>query len=185
MLVRVTGFTAELDRAKLGSNSDHTSMADELDCASEELREFGDWSGFKEIHVDDGDEPEEDRVNEAVTDEFNIAYLTVDHIDYDVIEPDDNYYEVDFPEWAVCVLVHGDPSSLTSKDVVDYIGWRDGMLAKGYDVLSPNVTEDRNEFCANPAFGLATSTVKVRFRKRKDKDNEGSGKNEEYRDGQA
>lgn len=90
MIVRVTGFTAELNTAKLGSNSGHMSMADELDYASEELREFGDWSGSKEIHVDDGDDPEEDRVNEAVTDEFNIAYLTVDHIDYDVIEPDDS-----------------------------------------------------------------------------------------------
>lgn len=171
MIVRVTGFTAELDRAKLGSNSGHMSMADELDCASEELREFGDWSGFKEIHVDDGDEPEEDRVNEAVTDEFNIAYLTVDHIDYDVIEPDDNYYEVDFPEWAVCALVNGDPIE-DAEDSAAYAAWRDGMLAKGYDMLSPNVTEDRNEFCANPAFGLATSTVKVGFRKRKEKDNE-------------
>ena len=46
------------------------------------------------------------------------------------------------------------------------------MLANGYDKVSPNVTEDRNEFCANPAFGLATSTVKVRFRKRKEKDGE-------------
>lgn len=168
MIVRVTGFTAGLNTAKLGSNSGHMSMADELDCASEELREFGDWSGSKEIHVDDGDDPEEDRVNEAVTDEFNIAYLTVDHIDYDVIEPDDNCYEVDFPEWAVCALVNGDPIE-EEVDRRDYDRWVDVMLANGYDMMSPNVTEDRNEFCANPAFGLATSTVKVRFRKRKEK----------------
>lgn len=171
MIVRVTGFTAGLNMAKLGSNSGHMSMADELDCASEELREFGDWSGSKEIHVDDGDEPEEDRVNEAVTDEFNIAYLMVDHVDYDVIEPDDNYYEVDFPEWAVCALANGDPIE-EEVDRRDYDRWVDVMLANGYDVVSPNVTEDRNEFCANPAFGLATSTVKVRFRKRKEKDGE-------------
>ena len=170
MIVRVTGFTAELNTAKLGSNSGHMSTADELDCASEELRESGDWSGSREIHVDDGDDPEEDRVNEAVTDEFNIAYLTVDHIDYDVIEPDDNYYEVDFPEWAVCALVNGDPIE-EEIDRRDYDRWVDIMLANGYDVVSPNVTEDRNEFCANPAFGLATSTVKVRFRKRKEEDN--------------
>ena len=79
MIVRVTGFMAEFNTAKLGSNSGHMSTADELDCASEELREFGDWSGSKEIHVDDGDDPKEDRVNETVTDEFNIAYLTVNH----------------------------------------------------------------------------------------------------------
>ena len=39
MIVRVMGFTAELNATKLGSNSGHMSMADELNCASEELRE--------------------------------------------------------------------------------------------------------------------------------------------------
>ena len=41
MIVRVTGFTVELNATKLGSNSGHMSMDDELDCASEELHENG------------------------------------------------------------------------------------------------------------------------------------------------
>lgn len=49
MIVRVTGFTAELNTAKLGSTSGHMSMADELDCASEKLREFGD-TGRRSSH---------------------------------------------------------------------------------------------------------------------------------------
>ena len=41
IIVRVMGFTAELNATKFGSNSGHMSTADELDCASEELRENG------------------------------------------------------------------------------------------------------------------------------------------------
>lgn len=79
---------------------------------------------------------------------------------------DDDYYEVDFPEWALCALVNGDPIE-DDEDEKTYKAWLDDMIANGYDMLSPEVTEDRNEFCSVPEFGLATSTVKVRFRKRR------------------
>ena len=49
-----------------------------------------------------------------------------------------------------------------------YCLWLDWMISEGYDTKSPEVTEDRNEFCVIPEFGLATSTVRVRFRKRKE-----------------
>ena len=84
---------------------------------------------------------------------------------------DDDYYEADFPEWAICALVYGDHFE-DKDDEMTYNIWLDRMIAEGYDMLSPEVTDDRNEFCSVPEFGLATSTVKVRFRKRKETRNQ-------------
>ena len=83
----------------------------------------------------------------------------------------DDYYEADFPEWALCALVNGDHFE-DNDDEMAYNIWLDRMISDGYDMLSPEVTEDRNAFCSVPEFGLATSTVKVRFRKRKETRNQ-------------
>ena len=83
---------------------------------------------------------------------------------------DDDYYEADFPEWALCALVNGDPLE-DKDDEMTYNIWLDRMISEGYDMLSPEVTDDRNEFCCVPEFGLATSTVNVRFRKKKKESN--------------
>lgn len=97
---------------------------------------------------------------------------TLDEEDIILTSPeDDDYYEADFPEWALCALVYGDPFD-NDEDEKTYKAWLDDMIARGYDMLSPEVTEDRYEFCTIPEFGLATSTVKVRFRKRKETTNQ-------------
>ena len=83
-------------------------------------------------------------------------------------EQSDEYYEADFPEWALCALVNGNHFE-DKDDEMTYNIWLDRMISEGYDMLSPEVTEDRNDFCSVPEFGLATSTVKVRFRKRRNR----------------
>ena len=40
------------------------------------------------------------------------------------------------------------------------------VAGEGYDTVRPHVTDDVNEFCAHPAFGLACDTTKVRFYKK-------------------
>lgn len=77
---------------------------------------------------------------------------------------------VDFPEWALPYLVNGDASGLEDSDLLLVGEWLQGMLEEGYSGLDYEVTEDRNEFCPHPEFGLACSTVKVMFFKRKEND---------------
>lgn len=77
----------------------------------------------------------------------------------------DDYYECDFPNWALSYLVNNDPSALTSTDQADVDAFLGQLTEEGYDTVSPCVTDDTNEFCAHPAFGGACDTTKVRFRK--------------------
>lgn len=108
----------------------------------------------------------EDPCGDGCTDGFELS-VTLD--EEDIIRTaleDDDYYEADFPEWALCALVNGDPLE-NEDDAKTYDVWLKDMISKGYNMVSPEVTDDRNEFCSIPEFGLATSTVKVRFRKRK------------------
>ena len=91
------------------------------------------------------------------------------HLQVETDDPcGDGCYEADFPEWALCALVNGDHFE-DKDDEMTYNIWLDRMISEGYDMLSPEVTEDRNDFCSVPEFGLATSTVKVRFRKRRNR----------------
>ena len=79
----------------------------------------------------------------------------------------DKYIDVDFPEWAITLLEYGDESGVTRADAKLFNDWHADMIIDGYS--SHEVTDDRNEFCSHPAFGLATSTVRVRFIKRRPK----------------
>ena len=68
---------------------------------------------------------------------------------------------VDFPEWAITLLEYGDESGVTREDAKLFNDWHADMIMDGY--TSHEVTDCHNEFCANPAFGEATATVRVRF----------------------
>ena len=78
-----------------------------------------------------------------------------------------DYYECDFPDWALCTLVNGDPLE-DAADLEAYDAWEQQMLEQGYDLIGFHVTDDHNEFCAHPEFGLACGTTKVRFFKKKE-----------------
>lgn len=78
-----------------------------------------------------------------------------------------DYYECDFPNWALTYLVNNDPSALSNEDKADADAFLDSLVIEGYDVVRSHVTDDVNGFCAHPAFGLACDTTKVRFYKRR------------------
>ena len=111
----------------------------------------------------------DDPCGDGCTDGFELSgSLAEEDIIRTAQDDDDYYYEADFPEWALCALVNGDHFE-DKDDEMTYNIWLDRMISEGYDMLSPEVTEDRNDFCSVPEFGLATSTVKVRFRKRRNR----------------
>lgn len=63
------------------------------------------------------------------------------------------------PTWAVCYLVNSDDSALSPEDkkmVDDYV---DRLLEKDRLRLVCPIDGTENEFCAHPAFGLASDTV--------------------------
>ena len=62
----------------------------------------------------------------------------------------DDYYECDFPDWALCTLIYGDPLEDTA-DREAYEAWEQQMLSDGYDLLSPDVRDDHNEFAKSSA----------------------------------
>lgn len=77
-----------------------------------------------------------------------------------------DYYECEFPNWALSYLVNDDPSALSDEDKAGADAFLESVAGKGHDTVSPHVTDDVNEFCAHPAFGLACDTTKVRFYRR-------------------
>lgn len=77
-----------------------------------------------------------------------------------------DYIEVDFPNWALCCLVNGDPIE-DDADLLTFERWEASMRAEGWSLLDFDVTDDTNGFCRNPAFGLACDTTKVRFFRKK------------------
>lgn len=109
----------------------------------------------------------DDPCGDGCTDGFELSAAIAEEDIIRTAPENDDYYEADFPEWALCALVNDDPIE-NKDDEMTYCLWLDWMISEGYDTKSPEVTEDRNEFCVIPEFGLATSTVKVRFRKRKE-----------------
>lgn len=73
-----------------------------------------------------------------------------------------DYIEVDFPNWALCRLVNGDPIE-DDADSRTFDRWEASMRADGWSMMDFDVTDDTNEFCPYPEFGLACDTTKVRF----------------------
>lgn len=69
--------------------------------------------------------------------------------------------EENFPTWALCALFNGDLSGLSDEDIELFETWEESWLCEADgDNISFDVLEgSENEFCANPAFGLACETV--------------------------
>ena len=67
----------------------------------------------------------------------------------------------DIPAWAISYIEYGDSSMLSDSEVaiVDY--YMNCMKSLGY--RSHEVTDDTNDFCAHPAFGYPSNTVRVVF----------------------
>lgn len=151
----------------------HTAkdVAQALRDAADELEDYADWrigqgtAGNDPVVLEIDWSPSfpvlVDRVMSAAAERFGLKYLRVDGVDWS----DRAYRDVDFPDWALCTLVNGDPLE-DDEDRRTYDDWTRRMLADGYDLLSPDILDDRNEFRAHPAFGLACGTTKVRFFKR-------------------
>ncbi len=74
------------------------------------------------------------------------------------------YKEENFPAWALCTLFNGNTSNLSDEDVEFFEAWEESWLceADGDNISFDVVEGSENEFCANPAFGLATETVDLR-----------------------
>lgn len=70
-------------------------------------------------------------------------------------------FECQFPEWALAYLEYGESDGLSAEDVRLADQWLGEAVAGGF--VAWDITDDRNEFCANPAFGLPTSTTRVVF----------------------
>lgn len=62
------------------------------------------------------------------------------------------------PNWAMTYLMNSDATGLDPSEVKEVDRWWKGMTEEGYSVISP--TDDTNEFCAYPEFGLACDTTK-------------------------
>lgn len=75
-----------------------------------------------------------------------------------------DWYDADFPNWALSYFVNGDSSALTEEEIREVDTWVDGMRRDGY--VDETITDDTNEFCAHPAFGLGSDTTRVRFYKK-------------------
>lgn len=70
--------------------------------------------------------------------------------------------EENFPTWALCALFNGDTSGLSDEDVELFEAWEDSWLENRGNVSFDVIEGSENEFCANPAFGLAAETVDLR-----------------------
>lgn len=181
MKLYLLSFKAEIDWYKLPDvDNEHTAkdVAEALRTAADELEEYSDWkigrgtAGNDPVELDVTQSPDARIMNARIlavaAEHFGIKYLDI----ADVSWTDREYVTVDFPDWALCTLVNGDPL----EDIVDkksYGDWAKSMLDAGYDLLAPDVLDDHNEFCVIPEFGLGCRTTKVRFFKRKgDRDGE-------------
>lgn len=74
-----------------------------------------------------------------------------------------DWRDENFPNWALCYFVNGDGSSLTDEEMRQVDDFVSRMRDNGYTL--DTVTDDTNEFCAHPAFGLGSDTTRVRFYK--------------------
>ena len=62
------------------------------------------------------------------------------------------------PTWAVCAIVNGDYSGLTSDDEADL----DAFLEREHYVRHFDIVDDEPSFTSSPEFGLACDCVLVR-----------------------
>lgn len=74
-----------------------------------------------------------------------------------------DWYDAQFPNWGMCYLVNGDRSALTDEDAKMVDDFAATMREEGYTEM--RVTDDVNEFCAHPEFGLACDTTRIRYYK--------------------
>lgn len=56
------------------------------------------------------------------------------------------------PEWALCAIINGDYTGLSSEECETIMDWLDET---GYDIIAPPQDDDSPYFCSHPAFGLA------------------------------
>lgn len=73
----------------------------------------------------------------------------------------------DIPNWALSYLIYDDATGLSEEDKNICDEWWCAMRADGYLTVSP--TDETNEFCAYPEFGLACDTTKCEIIKWKEK----------------
>ena len=164
--VYLLGFQAQVDWNALPDGSTVKIVAEALREAADELEEYADWKpggmfNFEPMEIEGQTKAIEEvdtAIRAKVKADFGIKYLEIGDLKW----TDRDFTVVDFPEWALCHLVNGDPLE-TAEDINDFGAWERRMVEQGYAMNDFEVLDDRNEFCANPAFGLAGSTTKVRF----------------------
>ncbi len=162
-------MTSAIDWDKLRAvGGPPNELAAEMHESADALEEYGNWrvpcGNPVSVEVDQppGVRVSEYAVRNAAHSQLGLKYLRIT----DIAWTDRDYVEVDFPDWALCSLVNGDPID-DADDREAYDAWEKSMLSCGYDLLSPDVLDDHNEFCSRPEFGLACGTTKVRFFKKK------------------
>lgn len=73
-------------------------------------------------------------------------------------------YSEDVPNWALSYIINGDASGLESDEVAMVDEWMEFFSDKAKE-LGGNVvystTDDTNDFCSHPAFGLGCDTTKT------------------------
>lgn len=164
--VYLLGFKARVDWNSLPGGSTAKVVAEALREAADELEEYADWKpggifNFEPMEIEvqtESIEEADNAIRDKVKADFGIKYLEIGDIEW----TDRDFTVVDFPEWALCTLVNGDPLE-SAEDINDYGAWEKRMVGQGYSMNDFEILDDRNEFCANPAFGLAGATTKVRF----------------------
>jgi hypothetical protein len=58
------------------------------------------------------------------------------------------------PCWAATYFVNADSSGMNEEDLAMCVAYEEKLAARGLRLVCP-IEGTRNEFCANPAFGLA------------------------------
>lgn len=73
-------------------------------------------------------------------------------------------YSEDVPNYALSYIINGDASGIDDNDQENADAWMEFFEDKAKELggaVIYSVTEDTNDFCNNPAFGLACDTTKV------------------------
>lgn len=151
-------------------NADPHAVVDALRDAADEMEDAIDWmqrrDGHGFVEVPDGNVTD-GAVADAVAASEGFKYLKVTDVNW----TDWEFITLDFPNWALCTLVNGDPLE-SDEDKRAYDAWEAEMKEHGYSLLNFDVLDDTNDFCPYPAFGLACDTTRVRFFKKRGNGNE-------------
>ena len=73
-------------------------------------------------------------------------------------------YSEDVPNYALSYIINGDASGIDDDDQENADDWMQFFEDKAKELggtVTYSVTEDTNDFCSHPAFGLACDTTKV------------------------